>query len=75
MTKRESFSVVRKSTGSAGCFFGQALAGDGLLNRVAIVRRTDDYYAIWPDRWDEEAVWHEGSIAGGWLRLTNWTLS
>ena len=43
------------------------LTGDDPRNRMAIVRRTDGYYAIRLERWDEEAVWHEGSITGGWL--------
>jgi hypothetical protein len=43
------------------------LTGDDPLNRVAIVRRTDGYYAIRPERWDEEADWREGSSVGGWL--------
>jgi hypothetical protein len=47
------------------------LTGDDPRKRMAIVRRTDGYYAIRPERWDEEAVWHEGSITGGWLP-TEW---
>ena len=45
------------------------LTADDPLKRVAIVHRADGYYAIRPERWDEEADWHEGSITGGWVPI------
>jgi hypothetical protein len=45
------------------------LTSDDPARRVAIVRRPDGYYAIRPERWEEEVNWHEGSFTGGWLPI------
>jgi hypothetical protein len=45
------------------------LISDDPLKRVAIVRRSDGYYAIRPERWEEEVNWRDGSFMGGWLPI------
>jgi hypothetical protein len=47
------------------------LSGDDASRRVAIVQRPDGYYAIRPERWDEEADYCEDVLTGGWLP-TEW---
>jgi hypothetical protein len=39
------------------------------LKRVVIVHRADGFYALRPERWDEEADWHDRSYVGGWLPM------
>jgi hypothetical protein len=45
------------------------LSGDDSSRRVAIVRRPDGYYAIRPERWDEEAEYCDDVLTGGWLPI------
>lgn len=47
----------------------EILMSDDPAKRVVIARRPDGYYAIRPERWEEEANWHEGSFTGGWLPI------